>query len=231
MPITDIFTDADVKDHLKNYQKIKSFDKIKKWTPIKYFIHMKGGMYKYMMGGLLKYKYDDYIVLQSGETTWSVQKVDTVFYQRVSINDDILRGNIKKNNKLIEEMGGDAVNLIEEDNEDIFSSLRTEKKPDNTYIKDIRAKFGIDGWGLLDEKSLKQSQYIRYVDLHCNNISNESIIRSINYTKDGNIKSIKLVEEDKYYSWKINPKKYYIFKNPNSEIKALMRRINKFNNS
>lgn len=228
MPITDIFTDADVKEHLKNYKKVKSFDSVKKWTHLKYFTHIEDGMYKYMMGGLLKYKYDDYVVLQNGTFTWSVQKSDTIFYQRVIVNEDILRNNIEKNNKLIKEMGGDAVDLIKENNNDIFSCLRKDKKPKKKNIKDIRDKFGLDGWGLLYENLLKRSQYIRYVDLNGTNISNESIIIDINYTKDGNIKSIKLTEEDKHYSWKIKPKKYYIFKNPNSEMKALMRRINKF---
>ena len=230
MPITDIFTDADVKEHLKNYKKIKTFDSVKKWTPLRYFTHVEGGMYKYMMGGLLKYKYDDYVVLQNGTFTWSVQRADTVFYQRVIIKEDILQDKIEKNNKLIEDMGGNSVNLIEDDNEDIFSCLRKDKKPKKKNIKDIRNKFSLEGWGLLYENLLKRSQYIRYVDLHGDNISNESIITDIYYTKGGNIRSIKLTEENKHYSWKINPKKYYIFKNPNSEIKALMRRLDKFTN-
>jgi len=230
MPITDIFTDVDIKEHLKNYKKIKTFDLVKKWTPLRYFTHVEGGMYKYMMGGLLKYKYDDYVVLQNGTFTWSVQKADTVFYQRVIIKENILQDKIEKNNKLIEDMGGKAVNLIEDDNEDIFSCLRKDKKPKKKNIKDIRNKFSLEGWGLLYENLLKQSQYIRYVDLHGDNISNESIITDIYYTKDGNIRSIKLTEENKHYSWKINPKKYYIFKNPNSEIKALMKRLDKFTN-
>lgn len=225
MPITDIFTEEDIKDHLKSYKKIKDFDKVDRGSHIKYFTHIKDKKYQYKMGGLLKYKYDDYIILVSGKRSWSVQKENNVFFVQYKLDENKLKEKIDKNNRLIEELGGDKKRLVPDDNDDIFSSLRKAKIPSKTTVSDVKKKFGLDGWKHINPNKIITSNVIKYVDLKGDSVSQESFVKDVINNKNGTIKSIKLLDENSKYSWKINPHKYFIFKHPMSEMKALFKKL------
>lgn len=218
----DIYSQKDIKEHLKSYQKIKSFDKVKRGTHIKYLKKVSGDTYKYMIGGLLKFNYDDYIVLNSGSSSWSVQKEDHIFYQQIKINEKQLQRRVDDNNSIIKDYGGVEENVIEDDNSDIFSKLAKRRPLKKNRIKEIKKKFDLEDWYHVTVKSLQTSQYIKYVDLNGEKISKQCRIIDILYNDNGTIKSIQLKERYQPYKWKIKPHKYYIFKHPSSEIMALM---------
>jgi hypothetical protein len=225
MPITDIFTEADIKDHLKSYKKIKNFDKINRWTHVKYFTFIKDKKYQYKIGGLLKYTYEDYIVLISGKRSWSVQKKNNVFFAKYVVNEKQLKEEIYSNNKLIRELGGDQKKMISEDNDDIFSSLRKAVRPSKASVQEIKDKFDLKGWIHTNPNKILTSDVIKYVNLKGDKLSQEANVKDIFINKNYTIRSIQLENVDSEYRWKINPHKYYIFKHPMSEIKALLKKM------
>ena len=225
MPITDIFTEADIKNHLKSYKKVKDFNKVERWTHMKYFTHIKDKKYQYKMGGLLKYTYDDYVILISGKNSWSVQKKDNVFFAKYDVDEKKLKEKIANNNKLIKELGGDQKKMIPDDNDDIFSSLRKAIILSKDTIQEIKDKFDLKGWRHINPNKILTSDVIKYVDLKGETLSQESYVKDVFINKNHTIRSIQLGDINSDYKWKIKPHKYYIFKHPMSEMKALLKKL------
>jgi hypothetical protein len=235
MPFNDIFTTEDIKEHLSDYKKVSDFDKIKKGTHIKYFIEVTEGKYKgkvnYHNGGYLRNKFKTYIVLFNKKDTWSVQKKDRIFFYKPKLETSHYEDHIKKNNKLIKELGGRRINMKAEqnDNQDIFSNLRKKKDHTPKLIKIVRDEYNLKGWKYTKANKIEPSNDIVYISLDGKEISEMVYVEHVNYTETDTIKNIKVVNDngDRKFKWYIKPHKYFIFVHPNTMIKALNRELSK----
>jgi hypothetical protein len=226
MVFNDIFNETDIKEHLKNYKKIINFHKIQKDSHIKYFTHVKDNKYNYNNGGFLKYNYNDYLILYSGKTSWSVQKNNNVFFVRVYIDENELQNKIDNNNKILKKLGVKVVNIDTSNNNtsnnDIFAKLSKPIKVPKNIPKELKHKFKLHKWKFLKIDEIVVGMVIIYIDLNKESKSNECLVRNIIYNKNNSIKSLKVDERtnvlDKRpkYSWYIIPHKYYIFCHPKS---------------
>ena len=227
MTLDNIYEEADIKEHLKNYKKIIKFNKIKRDSYIKYFTHVRDNKYNYNSGGYLKYNYDDYIILHKNKTSWSVQKKNNVFYIRVYVDENNLQNKIDNNNKILRKLNQKImIKTNNLDNNDIFAKLSKPKKVSSNVIGELKDKFNLDNWIFTQVDDLTIGTLIKYIDLNKKSISEECFIKEIIYNTNKTIKTIKVVirnteleKKSKYY-WKINPQKYYIFKHPNSMMIA-----------
>ena len=230
MSLHKYFTKDDIKTHLKDYRKIKNFDKITKGIHIKYLVKSDNNLYEYRLGGFLMHKYPEYVILQSQNSIWSVQKKDHIFFYKKNINIDIdqFKDDIKKNNNLIKKLGGKCVKpvmisteikSIGKENSDIFSKLISEKKPKRININDMKKKLNIEKWEYITSNELRIGNVICHVSLFGDKLSPRGMISDMTYYENGTIRNITLYNNDNVsYKWKIRPNNYYIFLHPNSAI-------------
>jgi hypothetical protein len=222
------FATEDIKQHLKDYKRIKNFDIIKKGEHIKYLIKSDNDLYEYRLGGYLKYNYPDYIVLKSVNSIWSVRKEDHIFFHKKKVDGNKFMENIEKNNNLIQELNNkktqkkmpiDEIKEITKNNDDIFSNLSSSKKPKKQYIDDLKKKYDIISWNYVTNDEIKIGNIIRYITLTGDKISDRGMVTDINLRDNNTIQNITLYNNDnKAYSWKIKPHKYYLFLHPKSAI-------------
>jgi hypothetical protein len=91
--LQDKLTYDEIKEKLKNYEKITNFDDIPLYTHLRYIeVKEVNGKkeYKFRLGGyLINKKFPDkYVVLSNGRLKWSVQVANTVFYKSLAKNED-----------------------------------------------------------------------------------------------------------------------------------------------
>lgn len=230
MPL-DIFSKRDVKEHLKDFKKVTEWDNVRLGIMIKYLKIVPTG-YKYKMGGLLKRKSDDYVVLFNGTKSWSVQKADNVFFSKIKVIESNYKDEIKKNNRLINELNGDPIELKsdEEQNNDIFMKLRKAKKITDRSIEFIKKKHNLRGWKHLAISAVSKHDDIVYVTLDGKVKSKKCWIKQINLEKNRTIKSLLVVNNEKdgnKYEWTIIPHKYYIFQSQSSQKSAISRALSR----
>jgi hypothetical protein len=85
-PIT--FTETLSKDEIKklldDYEQVNDVDTVKKETHLRYFTLNNDGTYKFRLGGKLMINniLSKYVVLSNNIKTWSVQKQNTIFFQK-----------------------------------------------------------------------------------------------------------------------------------------------------
>jgi len=161
----------------------------------------------------------------SGKKSWSVQKKGNVFFVKYIVDEKKLKEKISDNNKLIKELGGDQKKMIPDDNDDIFSSLRKAIIPSKASVQEVKDKFNLKGWQHMNPNKILTSSVIKYIDLKGEKISQESFVKDIIINKNDTVRSIQLIDANSDYTWKINPHKYYIFKDPMSEMKALFKKL------
>lgn len=73
---TDMLTSEEIKDRLKNYERVnkEDSDKIVPGTRVQYFEELKDGSLKYRPGGtMIVNKSPTYMVMSNGRITWSIQ--------------------------------------------------------------------------------------------------------------------------------------------------------------
>ena len=87
--------------NLKQYEKINNISDVAIDTNIRYIITDNGKKF-YREGGLLRNNTyaDNYIVLTNGKNNWSVQVKDTIFFKRISAEEEIKRIHASYQNKI-----------------------------------------------------------------------------------------------------------------------------------
>jgi hypothetical protein len=86
--LQDKLTYDEIKEKLKNYEKVENIVDIPLYTHLRYIeVKEVNGKkeYKFRLGGYLinKENSDKYVVLSNGQSTWSVQVKDTIFYRKL----------------------------------------------------------------------------------------------------------------------------------------------------
>ena len=101
----DNLTPEEIKKKLEDYKLVKDIDDVGLNTHLRYFmIDEKTGKKFFRLGGFLTKNEKDYIVLSNGQLSWSVQKNNSTFFQKLSnneIKEEVENKLIKKYEKTI----------------------------------------------------------------------------------------------------------------------------------
>ncbi len=101
----DNLTPDEIKKKLEDYKLVKDIDDVGLNTHLRYFmIDEKTGKKHFRLGGFLTKNETDYIVLSNGQLSWSVQKNNSTFFQKLSnseIKEEVENKLIKKYEKTI----------------------------------------------------------------------------------------------------------------------------------
>ncbi len=101
----DNLTPEEIKIKLEDYKLVKDIDEVGLNTHLRYFTFDEKTKKKYFrLGGFLTKNEKDYIVLSNGQLSWSVQKNNSTFFQKLSTNeikDEVENKLIKKYEKTI----------------------------------------------------------------------------------------------------------------------------------
>ena len=115
---------AEIKKKLEEYQQVDDIDDVKIGTHLRYFtFNPSTGKKQFRLGGFLSKTDKDYIVMNNGEFSWSVQKDKTVFFKKLSfgeLKDELVEKISKKYEKKIIE--------LTEENFNLKNALKTIKK-------------------------------------------------------------------------------------------------------
>ena len=120
----DSLSPAEIKKKLEEYQQVDEIDDVKIGTHLRYFtFNPSTGKKQFRLGGFLSKTDKDYIIMNNGEFSWSVQKDKTVFFKKLSFGDlkeELIEKISKKYEKKIIE--------ITEENIKLKNALKTIKK-------------------------------------------------------------------------------------------------------
>ena len=120
----DSLSPAEIKKKLEEYQQVSETDDVKIGTHLRYFtFNPSTGKKQFRLGGFLSKTDKDYIVMNNGEFSWSVQKDKTVFFKKLSFGDlkeELVEKISKKYEKKIIE--------LTEENVKLKNALKTIKK-------------------------------------------------------------------------------------------------------
>ncbi len=101
----DNLSPEEIKKKLEDYKLVKDIDDVGLNTHLRYFmIDEKTGKKHFRLGGFLTKNEKDYIVLSNGQLSWSVQKNNSTFFQKLSnseIKEEVENKLIKKYEKTI----------------------------------------------------------------------------------------------------------------------------------
>tara|TARA_Y100000590_G_C15698035_1_gene1005865 strand:+ start:891 stop:1325 length:435 start_codon:yes stop_codon:yes gene_type:complete len=115
---------AEIKKKLEEYQQVDEIDDVKIGTHLRYFtFNPSTGKKQFRLGGFLSKTDKDYIVMNNGEFSWSVQKDKTVFFKKLTFGDlkeELVEKISKKYEKKIIE--------LTEENIKLKNALKTIKK-------------------------------------------------------------------------------------------------------
>lgn len=111
----DNLTPEEIKKKLEDYKLVKDIDEVGLNTHLRYFmIDEKSGKKHFRLGGFLTKNEQDYIVLSNGQLSWSVQKNNSTFFQKLSnseIKEEVENKLIKKYEKTIIALNDENVRL------------------------------------------------------------------------------------------------------------------------
>ena len=120
----DSLSPAEIKKKLEEYQQVNEIDDVKIGTHLRYFtFNPSTGKKQFRLGGFLSKLDKDYIVMNNGQFSWSVQKDKTVFFKKLSFGDlkeELIEKISKKYEKKIIELS--------EENVKLKNALKTIKK-------------------------------------------------------------------------------------------------------
>ena len=120
----DSLSPAEIKKKLEEYQQVDEIDDVKIGTHLRYFtFNPSTGKKQFRLGGFLSKLDKDYIVMNNGQFSWSVQKDKTVFFKKLSFGDlkeELIEKISKKYEKKIIELS--------EENVKLKNALKTIKK-------------------------------------------------------------------------------------------------------
>lgn len=111
----DSLSPAEIKKKLEEYQQVEDIDDVQIGTHLRYFtFNPSTGKKQFRLGGFLSKLDKDYIVMNNGELSWSVQKDKTVFFKKVSfgeLKEEIIEKISKKYEKKIIELTDENTKL------------------------------------------------------------------------------------------------------------------------
>ena len=111
----DSLSPADIKKKLEEYQQVNEIDDVNIGTHLRYFtFNPSTGKKQFRLGGFLSKIDKDYVVMNNGEFSWSVQKDKTVFFKKISFGDlkeELIEKISKKYEKKIIELSEENLNL------------------------------------------------------------------------------------------------------------------------
>lgn len=120
----DSLSPDEIKKKLEEYAQVEDINNVALNTHLRYFtINPKNGKKQFRLGGFLSKNDEAYVILSNGTLSWSVQKVNTVFFQKMSFN-DMKEELIKKISKKFEK---ELTDLMEE-NKKLKDALKQVKK-------------------------------------------------------------------------------------------------------
>ena len=123
--VQDNMSPDEIKKKLEEYKLSEEVDIIKPGTMVRYFsINPTTGKKQFRLGGKIIKNEPEYMVLESGnKIRWSVQKKNTIFYQKMSFT-DLKEELIKKISKKYEK----EINDLLTENEKLKETLKEIKK-------------------------------------------------------------------------------------------------------
>lgn len=111
----DSLSPADIKKKLEEYKQVDDIDDVNIGTHLRYFtFNPSTGQKQFRLGGFLSKLDKDYVVMNNGELSWSVQKDKTVFFKKLSFNDlkeEMIEKISKKYEKKITELTEENIKL------------------------------------------------------------------------------------------------------------------------
>jgi len=111
----DSLSPADIKKKLQEYQQVEKIDDINIGTHLRYFtFNPSTGKKQFRLGGFLSKIDKDYVVMNNGKLSWSVQKEKTVFFKKMSFTDlkeELIEKISKKYEKKIIELSEENIKL------------------------------------------------------------------------------------------------------------------------
>ena len=121
----DKLTKKEIKEKLEEYKRVEDMSKVALDAHLRYFtIDTKTGDQKFRLGGFLK-KIDSekgYVVLSSGQITWSVQLKNSIFFQKMTF----------------QELKNEIIQDAEKKYLDEIKKLKEENKNFQKALKDIK---------------------------------------------------------------------------------------------
>lgn len=120
----DSLSPADIKKKLEEYKQVDDIDDVNIGTHLRYFtFNPSTGQKQFRLGGFLSKLDTDYIVMNNGDLSWSVQKDKTVFFKKLSFN-DLKEEMIEKISKKYEK----KITELTEENQKLKNTLKSIKK-------------------------------------------------------------------------------------------------------
>lgn len=120
----DSLSPADIKKKLEEYKQVDDIDDINIGTHLRYFtFNPSTGQKQFRLGGFLSKLDKDYVIMNNGELSWSVQKDKTVFFKKLSFN-DLKEEMIEKISKKYEK----KITELTEENQKLKNTLKSIKK-------------------------------------------------------------------------------------------------------
>jgi hypothetical protein len=115
----------EIKKKLEEYKLSEEIDSVQPGTMVRYFsINPSNGKKQFRLGGKIIKNEPDYMVLESGnKVRWSVQKKNTIFYQKMSFS-ELKEELIKKISRKYEK----EINDLLTENEKLKETLKEIKK-------------------------------------------------------------------------------------------------------
>ena len=106
---------ADIKKKLEEYQQIDNIDDVNIGNHLRYFsFNPSTGKKQFRLGGFLSKIDKDYVVLNNGEFSWSVQKDKSIFFKKISfgeLKDELIEKISKKYEKIINDLTNENIKL------------------------------------------------------------------------------------------------------------------------
>jgi hypothetical protein len=123
----DNLTPDEIKKKLEDYKLVKDIDEVGLNTHLRYFtVDDKTGKKNFRLGGFLTKNETDYIVLSNGQLSWSVQKDNSTFFQKLSNNE--IKEEVE--NKLMKKYEKTIIALNDENNrlKNVIKSIKKTVK-------------------------------------------------------------------------------------------------------
>ena len=104
----DKLSPSEIKQKLAEYKQVDDIDSVSLNSHVRYFtFNPKNGKKLFRLGGFLTKIDKEYVILSNGKFSWSVQKKNSVFFQKMNFNelkDELSKKIAKKYEKQIEKL-------------------------------------------------------------------------------------------------------------------------------
>jgi len=120
----DSLSPDEIKKKLDEYRQVDDISTVSLNTHVRYFtINTKTGAKQFRLGGFLTKIDQEYVIVSNGNLSWSVQKKNTIFFEKMSFS-DLKEEIVKKVSKKFEH----EINDLTNENKTLKDTLRQVKK-------------------------------------------------------------------------------------------------------